>query len=318
MNSTHRAIVVPIELLPHNNSDNLSIVKVWGYPVVVRTADWQGVTQGVYLPPDSILPDRPEYAWLNGKLRIKACKLRGVLSFGLLIPAPEDAELWEDVTDRLGITHYEPPVQNEKMGGEAGPGPPGYHVKHDVDSIRRYNDLINEGEPVFVSEKIHGANFRITYRNDQLWVGSRTEWKRYNPDTAWWRVVESYPEVVEFLKSNQDVTLYGEMYGNVQSLKYGCNKGELKLAFFDLMKLNVWAGPLEAREAAPSIPWVPELYRGPFDWAKMEELSEGPSLVTGANHYREGCVVELITPRYDVRVGRVKLKLVSATYLIKN
>ena len=40
-------------MTPHPNADSLSIVKVWGYEVVVRSADWAGIDRAVYIVPDS-------------------------------------------------------------------------------------------------------------------------------------------------------------------------------------------------------------------------------------------------------------------------
>jgi hypothetical protein len=44
-------------------------------------------------------------------------------------------------------------------------------------------------------------------------------------------------------------------------------------------------------------------------------LAEGPSLIPGAKHYREGIVVKPLEERYDKMVGRVQLKIVSAMCL---
>lgn len=116
--STHRVEVVPVELLPHLNAETLSIVRVWGYQVVVKTAEWQDRRLRAYAPPDSVLPDTPEFAWIHGcevgtappqKRRIKARRFRGEWSQGVLLPVPEGAAVGEDVAGRLGIVHYDPP-----------------------------------------------------------------------------------------------------------------------------------------------------------------------------------------------------------------
>lgn len=117
-NSTHRVEVVPVKLLPHPNADSLSLVEVFGYRVVVRTAEWASLPIGAYVPPDSVVPDTEEWKWVHNcevgaapvsKRRIKARKFRGEWSQGLLVPAPEGAKEGDDVAAALGITHYEPP-----------------------------------------------------------------------------------------------------------------------------------------------------------------------------------------------------------------
>ncbi len=85
MISTHKIEVVPIHLKPHPNADSLSLAHVFDhYVCAVRTEDWKDRVLGVYCPPDSVMPDLPEYAFLKGQFRIKAKKLRGVVSQGLL------------------------------------------------------------------------------------------------------------------------------------------------------------------------------------------------------------------------------------------
>lgn len=59
------------------------------------------------------------------------------------------------------------------------------------------------------------------------------------------------------------------------------------------------------------------VYRGPFN-ADVLALAEGDSLIPTAKHYREGVVIRPIEERTDVSIGRVCLKLVSATYLEKD
>jgi RNA ligase (TIGR02306 family) len=63
--STHKSEVVPFVMEKHPDADSLSIVKVWNFTCVVRTEDWLGTTKAVYITPDSVLPNLPEYRWLK-------------------------------------------------------------------------------------------------------------------------------------------------------------------------------------------------------------------------------------------------------------
>jgi hypothetical protein len=50
----------------------------------------------------------------------------------------------------------------------------------------------------------------------------------------------------------------------------------------------------------------------------MYEYTEGDETVSGkAVHIREGIVVNPVEERYDLNIGRVILKSVSATYLLR-
>lgn len=66
MKSTHKAEVVPVVLEKHPNADSLSIVKVFGYTVVVNTKQWEGHTKAVYIVPDSLVDaSRTEFSFLS-------------------------------------------------------------------------------------------------------------------------------------------------------------------------------------------------------------------------------------------------------------
>jgi hypothetical protein len=55
-----------------------------------------------------------------------------------------------------------------------------------------------------------------------------------------------------------------------------------------------------------------------FDAERVFALAEGPSLIPGANHLREGIVVKPMRERTDLEVGRVCLKVVSNAFLEKD
>ncbi len=165
--STHKCEVVKIELSEHPNADALSIVPVFGWQCVVRTDEWNDGDLGVYVPPDSVVPDTEEIKRLGGMSgRIRAIRLRQVVSMGLLLHAPDGAEEGDDLMEALGVTHYEPPLPMSS-GGEAERGPAGFFPHYDVENYRNssYGSLISAGEDVVITEKIHGcfkADVRIS------------------------------------------------------------------------------------------------------------------------------------------------------------
>src|SRR6185436_3729435 len=113
--SNHAVEVVEPVLEPHGNADQLSVARIGGYQCVVRTQDWPSGKLGAYVPPDTLVPtEATEFKFLadkariDGYYRVRAMKLRGALSFGLLVPAPEGSKLGDDVAQQLGCVHYEP------------------------------------------------------------------------------------------------------------------------------------------------------------------------------------------------------------------
>jgi RNA ligase (TIGR02306 family) len=371
-NSTHQVEVVPIIMEKHPNADSLSIVNVFGgYTCIVRTEDWKGVALGAYLPPDSVVDTaRPEFSFLaekakvDGTHRVKAIKLRKVVSYGLMVPAPAGTKVGDDVAQLLGVTHYEPPipgVQNSGLitGGEVAKGPDVYTIKYDVDAFRKYHHLFVEGEQVWVTEKIHGCSARYVYHNDQMYCGSRNEWKKEfpsydhitldylranvfkkdvepkevdeervqeifdrlhnkpKPRNLWWNALDATPVLESWCKANPGCTVYGEVFGQVQTLKYGVQG--FAFAAFDIMVNSIFLDPVHARDFGNALPWVPILANAvPYSFAMVVSHSDGPSTWPGAKHYREGCVVKPLIERTDMHVGRVCFKCVGATYLEKD
>ncbi len=278
-------------------------------------------------------------------LRITVKKLRGVVSMGMLLPAPEGSQVGDDVAEQLGVTHYEPPSMDEiegrrqHTGDDVAPAPLMiYAPKYDVESIYKFADCFEAGEPVYVSEKIDGQNGRFvatengnetTKEHPQpgewkwstpvtLHAGSRTEWKKKEGGSNWWRVQEGNPWIERWCYDNQDCVLYGEVYGWVQTLKYGAKPGQLFFRAFDVMEgVEYW----DAEKFLAEIPEerrVPSLGIMPFDFGRLQALADGPSLVRGANHAREGIVIKPVKERKHWSLGRVMLKVVSNEYLEKS
>jgi len=323
--SQHICPVVEVKLLPHPNADTLSIVSVKGFTVCVRTADWRDGMLGVYIPPESIVPDSPDFAFLGEHKRIRVKKLRGIHSQGLLIPAPEGSKVGDNLTEAMGIKKWQP-VERYWAGGGEGQvsdnveGPEHLAPKYDVENWRNFPEVFTPGETLIVTEKIHGANARYCYSSTskEFWVGSRTNWKRNLPGIPWWTVVRQNPGIEEWCRQHPDLVLYGEIYGRVQDLQYGCQAGEIKLAVFD-----VWNPPEQrfltrdeiAALGTDGIAMVPHIADVQYDPATIAQYADGPSLIPGAPHNREGCVLKPTKERFHESVGRVQLKIVSNWYL---
>ena len=246
--SDHSVEVVKVRLNKHPNADRLSIVKVHGFQVVVRTEDWKDGELGAYIPPDSVVPDKEEYAFLEGHLRIKAHRYRGEWSMGLLVKAPRGSKEGDNVAEILEVTHYEPPLRGRGMTEHAAdfasPPPLGGPV-YDVENLLRYDDEIPEGLAVVVTEKIHGANIRMTFQNGKFHVASRRFYRKENyrlrPKDWWekikfwfmeylgnqslevptmseyWRAFKRNPALMDIVRRFEGMVFYGELYGNTQA-----------------------------------------------------------------------------------------------------
>jgi len=324
--STHKVEIVPVVLEKHPDADKLSVVKVWDYTVCVQTAGWLDRSLGAYIPPDSLVDTgRPEFAFLkeDGKPphhRVKARRLRGIWSQGLLIPAPEGSKVGDDVTELLGVLHYVPPESGTGSNADEETPPAfqgqGAAPTYDVDSGYKYGGIFIEGEEVLVEEKLHGSNCRFLYssKDQEFHIGSRNRWIKDDKQNMWSQAVDQNPWLKTWCMANPDIVVYAEVVG-AQDLKYGLPRGHYRLYVFDLMKDGRFIDHLEAYELGKDLVWVPLVYRGPFQQSLMKELCLGQSLVNGAGNIREGVVCKPVKERWDMQIGRVCLKWVSPDYL---
>lgn len=317
----------------HPNADNLSITQVGGrYPVVFTTGSFLPGSLAVHVPCDALVPvEREEFSWLapkatNGVYRVRATKLRGIPSFGFLVPLPvqpngdEALSVGQDVRHLLGVTKYDPgPAFQLIGGGDMETCSLAEMIPHyDIEGLRKYESLFTPGEQVMVTEKIHGTNGRWVYVDGKLSCGSRT---KFRSNSVWNRMAEVY-----FLKDllsvpeHHGLVLYGEVYGEgIQDLTYE-TKGQ-RVAFFDVYdtRRGKWwdCQAIASFCLNNSLPHVPVLYRGPFDLAKCYSMAEGTSTMA-PSHVREGIVVKPMFGRWDQEIGRVFLKLPGEGYLLRH
>ncbi len=345
--STHEILVVKIDnITKHPNADTLDIIKLFdgGFTVITRTGDFKVGDLGIYIEPDYVVPPTPRFAFLD-KPRIRSKKLKGIWSQGLLVPVlPTDIGFVEgkNVMAELEIVRHVPTQVSGKYVRTKGlvqaakditfrsrqteaPEELAELNPYDIQNIRKNVKAFTVGEEVIATEKIHGANSRFVFDSatQTMFCGSREEWKEEQEGCMWWTTYYNNPWIETFCKANPDHVLYGEIFGQVQDLKYGAGPKDIYFRVFDVLSSlsneyvegGWWSyDKLEEHFSAEKL--CPTVYRGPFDFEKMLELSLGDSLIPGANHLSEGIVVRPIKERRQFG-KRVFFKLVSDKFLAK-
>jgi len=338
MASTFEIPVIKVKLDPHNNADSLSIVRYMGYQIIVRSDEWKDGDLAAYVRPDSVVPVKPEWEFLEGKRRIRTRRFRGEWSHGLIVKSPLGAVEGDNVAKEMEIINYEPPSKNREGGGstqgnkswwtklkeylkELGVRPRGKYPHYDIEHLRRYIDLIQEDEEVIITEKIHGACSTYLWKTSffgtsKMYMRSRKLWKW--PGTHWWsKAYNNTPQLESFIKSHPQYTVYGEVFGSVQKLSYG--KKSPHFVAFDLWEneTRTWMPQDRAHTLLESydVPKVPILYTGPYKGLEhVTEVSNQDSVLASRfgvkKQLSEGCVVSSLK-------RRVILKVVSDRYMAK-
>lgn len=182
--------VVKIERIEeHGNADALELAVIHGFRSVVKKGQYRRGDLAVYIPEAALIPkyllkrlgmwdDEKVKGRLNGSEgnRVKAIKLRGVVSQGILLELesnpsgntryavtngegiPLSVLEGVGVGDALGIRKWEPEIPPAMAGEVTNIGQvfPGY----DVENFQRFPDVFEEGEYVVATEKLHGCLHR--------------------------------------------------------------------------------------------------------------------------------------------------------------
>ena len=173
--ATFTCEVIKVQIKPHPNADALDIIEYGLFQSVMKKGLFKDGDLGVYIPEAAICP--PEVikaccAWDDtkdrGRLagggydRVKAIKLRGVFSQGLVMPLPEGS-MWiegQDVQEEIGVKKYDPKIPSHffnngqpKIAGQFH----GYTPNFDVENVKKHKNAFEIGEDVLITEKIHGT-----------------------------------------------------------------------------------------------------------------------------------------------------------------
>ncbi len=202
------------EVIEHPNADRLSLVRINGFFVVTNKLEDGSPRYKVgdlvaYIPEGSVIPEwllKEMDFWdhdkgigrLNGSKgnRVKAMKLRGIVSQGVMYPLcgmdytgadgqpaharkyikgedgfVHNAPLGSDVADILGVTKYEPPIPSSMSGDVFSHSYDLIH-KFDIENAQRYQNVFSHNDIVNITEKLHGTFtgliFTIEKREDFL------------------------------------------------------------------------------------------------------------------------------------------------------
>jgi RNA ligase (TIGR02306 family) len=331
-----------LEIKPHGNADALELATVQGWQMCVKKGAHQPGDAVVYFEQGTVLKrevaDRlnvgqylSEKTDMNGDrvLVVYRIKLRGEPSFGLVVLPEPGMEIGADVAEFYGAEKYHPPIKTQV--GDSAADDLRFPRYTNLENMRSYPNLLEIGEPVIATEKIHGTNCRVGYvwesdaEQPTLMAGSRTL-RRKEPVEPAMMVANTYwfPHTLAGVKNlltdlqgqgYKQVLLYGEVYGQgIQAYTYG--EKRLDFRAFDLLLDGKFANYGKFKDLCDQhqVRQVPLVYEGAFSLEMIKGFSDGESLV-GGTHGREGVVVKPIIERNDQKLGRVILKYIGDRYL---
>lgn len=246
---------------PIEGSDFIEKIRVLGWTLVAKKDEFEPGDPCIYFEVDSILPEKcpvygTDFSFMEkSKYRVKARKIRGIVSMGLAIPIPDpnmrkfvdgpSAGLYgrnwivgEDVTEEFGVQKWEPPIMSNHMDPK-GSRPP-FVPKTDetrIQSIPEILQEISEDQEFYAAVKYDGTSGSFYYMNSEFGVTSRNTDLKENPQNFYWEACRRY-EIDKILKSlNQNIVIQGEVCGpKIQ--KNRLNLPRIDLFVFDVFDID--------------------------------------------------------------------------------
>ena len=192
----------------------------------------------------------------------------------------------------LTINHFKP---KKKVN-------PNFDVYTDLDNIKHYPEIFEQGEEVVITEKIHGTNFRagtlplnetvigrikqfFTKQTHEFCYGSHRvqksafSGKGFYGEDVYGQIAKKY-NLKDIIPS--DYIIYGEIYGpTVQELGYGLQNRELDVVFFDVKYKGQYLNWDDAFRFLweRKLPIVPILYKGEYNKNLLNEYTNGNTTI---------------------------------------
>lgn len=329
-----------LSVRPHENADTLFVYQV--EPPNQEVVQIIANNSTVYTVGDVVAAALVGTVYAGG-ITISKTKIRGVLSFGMLLGKVQ-APLGTDLTSQYGATNVVAKPVDESQGVVPESVWPCYTS---LEGFLRVKDEILAVPWVVVSEKSHGSNCRFGLHNSKFVVGTHTSrvvesrmssssWPEGHlvQKTLLWverlgvqALIENWVAIHRNINS---LAIYGEICGfKCSDLHYGLTSGSpfsSEVRLFGEVALNgqflSWdAANLVLREIFGTEYrdlMVPILYQGPPDPAILKQLRDQPSALAasrGASQISEGVVIRPVGEfSSKITLGRLIAKYKSPLY----
>lgn len=306
-----------LDIQPIPGADAIECATVDGWKVVAKKGEFQIGQLATYYEIDSWIPehvapflcrDKREFNGVAGA-RLRTVKLRGQISQGLLLPAPEAANDGDDLTDVLGIQKYEAPI-SAQLSGLARGNFPSFIPKTDQERIQNLrSDLaywIEAGYEWEATEKLDGSSMTAYLWQDEFGVCSRNLDLKEDASNSFWRSARGNGLELALRAAGRQLALQGELIGpSIQGNPYALNDHEFRL--FDIYDIDAgrYMTPAERVEfaRAAGLLHAPVLSRtglAGLDVAGLLALAEGKSLLNPATE-REGLVFKCLANEFSFK-----------------
>lgn len=345
-----------VQAHPNAEVEKLEVAKIKEWPVVVQKGQFKDGDLVVFIQIDSIVPEsNPYFEFMRRqKFRVWNAKFKGAPSQGLVCPTSilPDCKLWatvegkdihcykdgkiadgtpkvcsegDDVTDILGITKYEKPLDLSIRGDAIGGFPTHLISITDEENLLNNPQTLEEfrGQECYLTVKADGSSMTVIYDGEKVRVCSRR--LEQKEGSGFWLFAEALglPDKLRTMKKNvaiQAEACGGKIQGNPMGLSLP------SFFVFNVKELDTgkWYGYYELVNfcSGLQIPMV-KLVREPFIFDEtwnIETLQALANLVeytTAKDETRkgEGIVLRPTTPKFSAVLGHaLSVKILNQEY----
>ena len=335
------------DITPIMDAYAIELAHINGWAAVVKKDEFSVGQYVVFCEIDSWMPheiapflskgkEPREYLGVKGE-RLRSQKLRGTLSQGLILPinilpAGSYTE-GEDVSEKLGIVKYEPPIPAQ-LAGQVRGNFPSLVSKTDEERVQNIQGLEKYLDEVFVeTEKLHGTSVSFVLNvNGELEVCSRNLSLKEDENNLYWKLakkndalsmlnsVKSYYEATG--ASVKTVAIQGEGVGlGIQKgWEYGIQDPEFFMFTIQVNGVKIAEDEYQVfKKTFTQVKSVPEVSKATLReivgnsgeiGATLLKYVEGKSAIDGKT-IREGSVFRCLTD------SSFSFKVVSNQFLLK-
>lgn len=316
---------------PIEGADAIVKASILGWQVVIRKDEFQVGDLCVYCEIDSLLPEKPAFEFLRNKaFRIRTLRLRGQISQGICFPLtilPAGLDIIEglDVTDRLEIIKYEPPIP-ANLSSQVKSLFPRFIPKTDESRVQVLASVLEAyaGTLCYVTEKLDGSSVTYYLKDGEFNVCSRNLNLLEDPRNSLWQVAHQLELPAKLTQNRLNIALQGEIIGEgIQGNKYKL-KGQ-SVRFFNVFLIDNYRfldfEELENYLLQLELSMVPVLERNYVLEANVPDLikkSQGKSSLN-PSILREGIVIRPLKEQrtHLEGLGRVSFKAINPEFLLK-
>lgn len=333
-----------LEIVPHPNADALELAIIEGWQCVVKKGQFKAGDSVVYISIDTVLNGKPEWAsFLEARnWRVRLIKLRGELSYGLILPLsvlPEgtNCEPDLDVSELLNVIKYEKPESNAgknfgtraKAKSTSFPTFTGMQVTDEI-NIQSKKRLLEElaGKSYYITTKWDGSSMSAIFAptkdnpEGEFILASRNRWLDFSEesDDNWSKAARKY-NLLEILKNSQYGIQCELVAPGIQSNRAGLSEVEIRVFnLFDKTKRKYASFDELVKFCQDTgLPMATLLESGDSFNYSLEQLLAMAKQLTYPNKFpAEGMVVRPKTESYsEVIRDRLSFKVLNSDYLLK-